>query len=126
MAGKMQILSPFDNLVIQRERLDAIFAFDYQIECYVPAAKRKHGYFCLPLLHGSDLVGRLDAKAHRKAQRLELLCVQFDDAKRAPVLAQALGTALGPFLAFQQCNELSFANSVDKQTARHVLATFSA
>ena len=56
---KLRILSPFDNAVIQRERLRSIFDYDYQIECYVPEAKREFGYFCLPLLYRDQFVGRV-------------------------------------------------------------------
>src|SRR5690606_16136752 len=64
---QIHILSPFDNLVIQRKRLNALFDFDYLIECYVPAPKRKYGYFCLPVLYGDNFIGRLDAKADRQS-----------------------------------------------------------
>lgn len=67
---KVHLLSPFDNLVIQRKRMMQLFDFDYQIECYLPADRRKHGYFCLPILFGDELVGRLDPKADRKDRRL--------------------------------------------------------
>ncbi|MDX1406851.1 MAG: crosslink repair DNA glycosylase YcaQ family protein, partial [Saprospiraceae bacterium] len=49
-----------------RQRLRDLWGYDYQIECYVPGAKRKYGYFCLPLLYGDQFVGRMDAKADRK------------------------------------------------------------
>ncbi len=61
----VHILSPFDNLIIQRKRLKDLFDFDYTIECYVPEAKRKFGYFCMPVLNGDKFIARIDAKADR-------------------------------------------------------------
>ncbi len=62
-------LSPFDPLVWHRERARAMFNFDYTIECYTPAARRRYGYFTLPILRRDKLIGRLDAKAHRLERR---------------------------------------------------------
>ena len=72
------ILSPFDNLIIQRERTKLLFGFDYALECYTPAAKRKYGYFVLPILWGENLVGRLDAKADRNNAVLKILNLVFE------------------------------------------------
>lgn len=65
-SDEVHILSPFDNLVIQRKRLLDLFEFEYQIECYVPEAKRKYGYYALPILYKDSFVARFDPKADRK------------------------------------------------------------
>ncbi len=74
----LHILSPFDNMTIDRRWMQALFGFDYKIECYVPAAKRVHGYFCLPILWGDRFVGRVDAKADRKAKALLIRKLIFE------------------------------------------------
>ncbi len=61
------LLSPFDSLIWDRQRTQDFWGFDYKIECYTPAAKRRYGYFTLPILWRDMLVGRVDAKAERKA-----------------------------------------------------------
>jgi uncharacterized protein YcaQ len=72
------LLSPFDSLLWHRERVAALFGFDYRIEVYVPAAKRAFGYYALPLLVDGHLAGRVDAKLHRAERRLELRRVRFE------------------------------------------------
>ena len=66
------ILSPFDPIVWDRRRALELFDFDYRLECYTPAEKRKYGYFTLPILRRGALVGRLDAKAHRASGVFEV------------------------------------------------------
>jgi uncharacterized protein YcaQ len=77
--GVLKVLSPFDNVVIHRDRLSTLFGFDYRIECYVSAPKRVFGYFCLPILYGDKFVGRIDCKAHRAEQRFEVLSLNLED-----------------------------------------------
>ena len=69
---RVAVLSPFDNLVIQRERIRELFSFDFSIECYVPEAKRRFGYYCLPILHRDQLIGRMDCKSIREHARFEV------------------------------------------------------
>ncbi|PYM34659.1 MAG: hypothetical protein DME15_08335 [Candidatus Rokuibacteriota bacterium] len=72
------LLSPFDSLLWHRERVARLFRFDYRIEVYTPGPKRVHGYYTLPILHHGQLIGRLDAKAHRAERRLEVRHVHFE------------------------------------------------
>ncbi|MEN8209352.1 MAG: crosslink repair DNA glycosylase YcaQ family protein, partial [Candidatus Fermentibacteria bacterium] len=73
----VHILSPFDNLIILRDRLSRLFKFDYTLECYTPKNKRQYGYFVLPVLWGTEFVARLDPKADRKRAVLILRNLQF-------------------------------------------------
>jgi uncharacterized protein YcaQ len=72
------LLSPFDSLLWYRERAARLFGFDYRIEVYTPGPKRVHGYYTLPILHDGHLIGRVDAKAHRGEERLEIRGVHFE------------------------------------------------
>jgi len=76
------LLSPFDPVVWDRKRAATLFDFDYAIECYTPSAKRKYGYFCLPILHRGRLIGRIDAKAHRAQRVFELKSVYLEPGVR--------------------------------------------
>ena len=76
--GRTALLSPFDPVCRDRVRMEELFEFDYVLEMYKPAAKRRWGYFALPVLHGDRLVGKLDATADRKAGRLFVDAVHED------------------------------------------------
>jgi uncharacterized protein YcaQ len=76
--GRTALLSPFDRLVHDRVRAQELFDFEYQLEMYKPAHKRRWGYFALPILHGDRLVGKLDAIADRKAATLRVHAIHED------------------------------------------------
>lgn len=83
--GRCALLSPFDRLVHDRERAEEIFGYRYQLEMYKPAAKRIWGYFALPILFGDRLIGKLDAKADRKAGVVLVNAVHQDEPFAAEV-----------------------------------------
>jgi len=72
------LLSPFDPVVWDRARALELFGFEYRIEVYTPAARRRYGYYSLPILHHGELVGRLDAKAHRKEGLFEVRALHLE------------------------------------------------
>jgi uncharacterized protein YcaQ len=77
-SGRAALLSPFDRLIHDRKRTVELFEFDYQLEMYKPAAKRRWGYFALPILYGDRLVGKLDATADRNAGVLRVNAIHQD------------------------------------------------
>ena len=103
--ASVHLLSPFDHLVIQRGRFAKLFGGDYQFEAYVPAAKRRYGYFSLPLLYGDELLGYLDLKAHRQKQLLEVKQAtwirELNKTERQAMLRQ-----LERFARFNGCERL--------------------
>lgn len=111
----VQILSPFDNLVNQRERLSEVFDFDYQIECYVPEAKRRYGYFCLPIMYADRLIGRMDCKSHRDESRFEIkalfLEAEFTSRRRLAELIDPLSTAIVDYARFDNCDDVVVTRS---------------
>jgi uncharacterized protein YcaQ len=76
--GRTALLSPFDRLVHDRVRAEELFDFEYTLEMYKPAAKRRWGYFALPILHDDRLVGKVDATADRKASILRVHSIHED------------------------------------------------
>ncbi|MDF1740969.1 MAG: crosslink repair DNA glycosylase YcaQ family protein [Verrucomicrobiales bacterium] len=103
--SKLKILSPFDNLLIQRKRITDLFGFDYQIECYVPAAKRQYGYFSLPILWDGKLVARMDCKNERKHSLLHIHHLALEPhLSKLDAFLDALHRELKAFLRFNQCS----------------------
>jgi uncharacterized protein len=76
--GRTALLTPFDRLIHDRVRAEELFDFEYTLEMYKPAAKRRWGYFALPILHGDRLVGKLDGIADRKASLLRVNAIHED------------------------------------------------
>ncbi|HOZ37427.1 MAG TPA: crosslink repair DNA glycosylase YcaQ family protein [Anaerolineaceae bacterium] len=101
-ATHTSILSPFDPLISDRARTKELFDFEYSIECYTPAPKRKYGYFILPILHRGRLIGRLDAKAWRKEGRLQVISLFLEPGISINAgLIKALAKTLRAYASWQ-------------------------
>ncbi|GLI26813.1 hypothetical protein ARHIZOSPH14_10550 [Agromyces rhizosphaerae] len=87
LAARTVILSPFDRLVQDRKRAEAVFGFEFALGMYTPKDKRRWGYFPLPILHGDRLVGKLDATADRATGRFTVNAVHEDEPFDTPLAA---------------------------------------
>jgi uncharacterized protein YcaQ len=104
---RIRILSPFDPALRDRKRTERLFGFQYTIEVFVPAAKRKYGYYVLPILEGDRLTGRIDLKVHRKEGFLEVIGLWWEAAIRTtPARQDALRRCLAHFAKFSGVNEV--------------------
>ena len=91
---RVTLLSPFDRLIHDRDRAEALFDFHYRLEMYVPKAKREYGYYVLPLLVGDEIVGRAEPRFDRKTGTLELLGA-WGDTSRLDEALESLAQFLG-------------------------------
>lgn len=115
----VSLLSPFDNLIIQRDRVQRLFQFDYVLECYLPEAKRTYGYFVMPVLWGDRLVGRLDPRADRKRKILDVrnLVLELKPNEFDELLPQ-LADKLKAFARFNKCTAIRFEKVTPKKIRR--------
>jgi uncharacterized protein len=118
-AVRTTLLSPFDPVCWDRARLSELFGFDYQIECYTPQAKRRYGYFTLPILHGDRIVGRLDPKAHRRDGVMEVKALHLEPGvKPTADLVEGLKQTLAQFAAWHGTPEVVVRNATAPRLAK--------
>ena len=114
LSGDAFILSPFDVLNVFRHRLRDFFNFDYQVECFVPQAKRKYGYFSLPVLIGDTFVARMDSKADRKQRVLTIHYLHFEPVRLTKSMVMKVCVTIKNFAKFNQCQAIVIAKSNDQ------------
>lgn len=117
---KLHFLNPFDNSVIQRNRLRNFFNFEFQIEVYVPQAKRKHGYYSLPILWGDEFAGRIDVKAERKSKTLLIqhLWKEGNFKDQSEQFMEAFKLGLLELMNFNGCESIKLIHCGDPQWKR--------
>lgn len=105
------LLSPFDNLICDRERTELMWDFYFRIEIYVPAAKRQYGYYVLPILHGDQLIGRIDPKMDRKNRRLQINAMYAEaGAPQDRTTGQAIQAAITDLADFLGAAEVVYSD----------------
>src|SRR5438045_701052 len=102
--GRTALLSPFDRLVHDRIRTEELFDFEYTLEMYKPAAKRRWGYFALPILHEDRLVGKVDVTADRKASVLRVNAIH-EDVKFTRTMTKAVQAELADLAKWLELDE---------------------
>jgi hypothetical protein len=117
------LLSPFDPVVWDRERASTLFDFDYRLECYTPEPKRVYGYFVLPILCRGELIGRLDAKAHRTEGVLEIKALHAQPGLRwSDLQVSELAAALTRWAAWHGTPTIRLTSSRPAALAARVRA----
>ncbi len=111
-ATAVYLLNPFDNLLIQRQRLQHWFGADYQLEVYVPAEKRQFGYYSLPVFYGATYAGLVDVKAQRNEQRLLLQHLQLEKQWLTKSrFCQQFAKALQAYAGFNGCTDVKLVRA---------------
>jgi uncharacterized protein YcaQ len=105
-------LSPFDDLISDRDHTEALFDFFFRIEIYVPKAKRRWGYFVLPILHGDRLIGRIDPRFDRRTGVLHINAVHAEDHATRTGDAPAAARAIGELAGWLGARDVAYAGSM--------------
>lgn len=122
--GRTVLLSPFDNLICDRDRTEQLWDFYYRIEIYVPKAKREYGYYVLPILHKDRLIGRIDAKMDRKQNIFQVNTVYAEaKAPKNKRMLRSLSGTITRLANFLEADAINFGEVPDGWQALPALTT---
>jgi len=113
------LLSPFDNLIIDRPRTELLFGMKYRMEIYVPKDRRVRGFWAMPILHGDELIGTVDPKVDREHQRLDVLALHLErNAPRNRSTRRAIEDAVADLAAFAGATEVTWPKGIASSYSR--------
>jgi uncharacterized protein YcaQ len=114
--GSCRLLSPFDNLICDRARTELLWGFEYRIEIYVPKAKRRYGYYVLPVLWHDRLIGRLDAAFDKRTETLRVLSVHAE--RKAPAAGEDVAEVVRELASFLGASSVEWPAARPRAWAR--------
>jgi uncharacterized protein YcaQ len=104
---RCELIAPLDCIMWDRKLIHALFDFDYTWEIYTPAAKRKYGYYVLPLLYGENFIGRIEAAADKRTSTLTVKHIWYENGvKETKRLQAAIARCINKFAAFNECDKV--------------------
>lgn len=109
------LLSPFDNVIVDRRRTKELFGFSFRLEVYYPKAKRKYGCYVMPILHGDHFIGRIDPVMDRKLGQLKINAVYAEpDAPKTEETTKAVGEAIKELAAFLDAKKIVYDGNMPR------------
>lgn len=125
-AERTTFLTPFDNLFWAQKRDQQFWNFNQVLEAYKKPKERIWGYFCLPILHRDELVGRFDVKLHRKEKRLQVKAIYLEPSTElSEPLISGVAEAMGDFMAFHNATDLQIDTSNPAEFGQQLLKVMS-
>ena len=113
------LLSPFDNLIIDRQRTELLFGMRYRMEIYVPKHLRVRGFWAMPILHGNQLIGTVDPKVDRERGRLEVVTFHLErEAPRDRSTRRAIEDAVDDLAAFAGARDVAWPRGIASSYSR--------
>lgn len=113
---RITLLSPFDNLICDRKRVEQLFSFNYRFEVYIPKAKRKYGSYVMPILYGDRLIGRVDPVMNRKRRKLTINAVYAEPiTSRTKEIGYAIRDIVNELGVFLGAEEVTYGNNTPRE-----------